>query len=212
MSEKQIHRGFITPVIRASYVFVHEKTTFLNGTDGYSIQGLIPKTDKEGVKRFKQAITSAAAAFFGKNKAKWPKSWNGCLRDGDEETDKGKAYRGHYFFSAKNYSRKPQLVGPDGQPLVDPVNEFYSGCYCRLSLNFAGYNKAGNKGVGIYVNNIMKVKDGERLDGVTDAEDDFSAYFNSEETAEEESDFLENEHTPNPAEGEDVSSVGEDPF
>ena len=55
-------------------------------------------------------------------------------------------------------------------------DEFYSGCICRVSITFFGFDIDGNKGVGASLNNIMKVRDGERLDGATNAEDDFAEF------------------------------------
>jgi hypothetical protein len=37
-------------------------------------------------------------------------------------------------------------------------------------VRFFGYDQAGNKGVGCGLNNIQKLKDGERLDGTVSAE------------------------------------------
>ena len=50
------------------------------------------------------------------------------------------------------------------------------GCYCIASVNFFGYSKGKNPGVGVGLNNLMKVKDGDRLDGRIDANDDFAEY------------------------------------
>ena len=61
----------------------------------------------------------------------------------------------------------------------------YSGCYGRASINFYPYSVNGNKGVGVGLNNVQKLTDGERLggsrataesdfgDGFEDSDDDF---------------------------------------
>jgi len=43
------------------------------------------------------------------------------------------------------------------------------------SLNAFAYDRAGNRGISLGLNNIQKLADGERLDGRLKAEDDFEA-------------------------------------
>ena len=37
-------------------------------------------------------------------------------------------------------------------------NEVYSGCYGRASLNFYAFNTAGNKGIGVGLNNVKTAR------------------------------------------------------
>ena len=77
-----------------------------------------------------------------------------------------------YFLNA-NSTQKPGIVDRDLNEILDP-DEVYSGCWGRASINFFPYNSNGNKGVGVGLNNIQKLKDGERLGGArASAEDDF---------------------------------------
>ena len=52
-------------------------------------------------------------------------------------------------------------------------DKLYSGCYCHLDVNFAPFNNE-SRGVGAYLNNIMLVKEGERLYGRQAPEEAFS--------------------------------------
>ena len=52
-------------------------------------------------------------------------------------------------------------------------DEVYSGCYARVSINFYGFNAAGNRGIACGLGNIQKIADGERLGGGSTAEEDF---------------------------------------
>ena len=52
--------------------------------------------------------------------------------------------------------------------------DFYSGCYGAVTLNFFPYENSGNKGVGAGLNNVIKTRDGERLAGGRSAEEDFA--------------------------------------
>ncbi len=65
-------------------------------------------------------------------------------------------------------------------------DEVYSGCYARVSVNFYGYNAAGNKGIACGLGNVQKVEDGERLGGGSSAEEDFEF-----EEVDVEDDFLQ---------------------
>ena len=59
------------------------------------------------------------------------------------------------------------------QAIIDP-NEFYSGCYGRVSLTFYPYNAAGSKGIACGLNNLQKTADGEKLGGGSTAAADFA--------------------------------------
>jgi hypothetical protein len=52
-------------------------------------------------------------------------------------------------------------------------NDFYSGCWGCVTVNFAAYNSNGNMGVGCFLNNVIKTRDDDRLAGGTTAEQDF---------------------------------------
>lgn len=79
----------------------------------------------------------------------------------------------HYYVKFGSYTR-PSVVGPDVKNLDE--EDFYSGCYARVSYNPNGYDVSGSKGVNFYLNNVQKVKDGDRLGGQkTTAEEDFEA-------------------------------------
>jgi hypothetical protein len=141
----------------------------------YSTSFLIPKTDVKTLGNIKNAIN--AAAELGKMD-KWggkiPNPLKHPLRDGDQEADeKGEEYRGCYFLNASSV-RKPRVVNFYVQDILDP-DEIYSGCKCRLSLNFYPFNSNGNRGVACGLNHVQKIEDGEPLGGArSKAEDDFA--------------------------------------
>lgn len=55
------------------------------------------------------------------------------------------------------------------------VRAVYAGVFARVSLTCYAYDVRGNKGVTFGLNNLQVVKDGERLDGRSDAADEFEA-------------------------------------
>lgn len=179
MSEKEVSAAkVIIGVVRFSYATVFEPKAIPPSTDKkYSCCILIPKTEKAIVAKVKAAIEAAAVAGVAKTwKGKRPPlaqhSKMNPLRDGDIDKPDNAEYAGHYFLQA-NSATKPGIVGPSKQPLATE-DDFYSGCYGFAALNFFAFDKAGNKGVGVGLNNLMKTKDGERLGGKDTAENDFA--------------------------------------
>ena len=81
-----------------------------------------------------------------------------------------------YFLNA-NGTQKPGIVDENLNEILDP-EEVYSGCWGRASISFYAFNTNGNKGVGVGLNNIQKLKDGDRLGAVrASAESDFCDDF-----------------------------------
>lgn len=180
----------VTPEMRASFVKVFEAEPNLSGDLKYSIQLLICKDDKKGIAALEAQI--AKAKDKGKEK-KWggkiPKFRYKSLRDGDEELESGDkddpCYKNHFFINAScDVKDKPQIVGPDAKPLMDQ-GLLYSGCIVRADVGAFPYKNGGNCGVGWYLNSIMVIRDGERLDGKVDAADAFASYATEEDDAED---------------------------
>lgn len=85
-----------------------------------------------------------------------------------------------YFLNA-NSTQKPGIVDKDLNEILDP-DEVYSGCWGRASINFYAFNTNGNKGVGVGLNNIQKLKDDTRLGAArASAESDFGDGFEDDE-------------------------------
>lgn len=158
--------------VRFSYVHVFEPTSVQeDGPKRYNISIIIPKTNTKAVEKIRKAIEATFNDSVGFFSGKLPKVWKNPLRDGDTEKE-DEAYSGAYFLSA-NSRFKPGVVDANCEPIIDP-EEFYSGCYGNVSINFYPFNVNGNKGIACGLCNLQKTKDGERLSGSgTSAEDDF---------------------------------------
>jgi len=177
----------ITGIVRFSYLNAFEPKKTPSGDMKYSASILVPKEDELSVKEVKAAINAAVQKGIDANKfsaaqTNSPKFHN-PLRDGDvefENGDRGAEYKGHYFLNSSSVN-KPGIVGADAKPLFDP-DDFYSGCHGRADINFFPFKNAGNIGVGVGLNNLMKIRDGERLDGRQKAEDAFANYAATEQT------------------------------
>lgn len=173
----------ITGQVRFSYLNAFEPKATPSGDLKYSASLLIPKEDKKSIQVIQSAIKDAIQVGIEKgkfNKAQ-VKALKLPLRDGDKEFDsgnRGPEYQGHYFLNATSANApgvvKAQKNGPP-VPIID-ADDFFSGCFGRADVNFFPYSAAGNKGVGVGLNNLLLVKEGERLDGRMKAEDAFSEF------------------------------------
>lgn len=171
----------ITNEVRFSYANVFVPQAIEAGQDPkYSVNILISKDDDETIEAVQAAIAQATAdGLATKWSGKKPKKFHEPLRDGDEERGDDPVYQGHYFIniSSKN---KPGVIDRFKNP-IESEDEFYSGCYGRASINFFPFNAAGNNGIGAGLNNLQKLRDGERLSGRASAEDDFDEDFSGSE-------------------------------
>ena len=164
----------VTNKVRASYAHVAEPVSVNGGDPKYSMSIIIPKDDTETIglieKAIDQAITDGISKFGGKrpNKAtlKLP------LRDGDVERE-DEAYQNAFFINCNNKTA-PQVVDANRHPIE--AGAIYSGCYCKVSVQFYAFAVNGNKGVAAALGNIQFVEDGESLGGAhITAADDFGA-------------------------------------
>lgn len=160
---------------RLSYAHVWAPQTNPDGSPGkYNVCLLIDKKDEKTLARIDKAIKAAimeGKSKLANSKGLVPKNIKTPLRDADDEGIEDEAYQGKMFINASS-NRKPGIVDRHVQPILDQ-DEVYSGCYCNVSVNFYAFSVDVNKGIAAGLNNIQKVKDGERLAGGSSAEDDF---------------------------------------
>jgi hypothetical protein len=173
----------ITPEFRVSYAKIWQPGQNDDGRDVYSLSMIFNKDDTSpsDIKKIQEAIKAAASEKWGSDQSKWPRQMKIPLRDADNEDRTNpndprydENYVNAYFMNAKTFN-KPGVIDKNVDPIIDE-NQFYSGCYARASVVFAAYDKGGGKGVGCYLNNIMKTKDGDRLGGCAPADVDFAAF------------------------------------
>lgn len=165
----------VTGMVRLSFCNLFEPRVNEDGTKGrYDCCLLIDKSDKKTIECINKAIENAKAKGV---KEKWsnklPKNLQLPMHDGDEKEDDqySEQFTGKMFLNPKSKSR-PGIVDKHGAPIIDP-EELYSGCYVLAALSFFPYDTNGNKGVGVGIDNILKVKDGDSLAGKPSASNDF---------------------------------------
>ena len=155
----------ITGVVRLSYTYLAEKRRNDDGSEGvYETSVIVPKDDTETLDALKAAVKEAVE--YGKT-SKWggtlPKNLRMPFHDGDEREDGDPNYANSISFTAKS-GRKVFVVDKKGQPVLDP-DAVYSGVYVKLILSPYPYNHGGNKGVGMGLEGVQIIRDGERLGG-----------------------------------------------
>lgn len=164
----------ITGKVRFSYVNIFKSRAFSGSDDEkFSICLLIDKEDKKTLKAINDAVQAAIQdGISSKWNGKKPANLKLPLRDGDEDRPEAPEYAGMMFLNA-NSTQKPGIVDRNLMEIIDP-DEVYSGCYGRASVNFYPFNVNGNRGIGVGLNNIQKLTDGERLGSTrASAESDF---------------------------------------
>lgn len=206
-AEKKVNnrRAVVGPV-RTSYNVLAIAKQDDHGTMKFSLQGLVPKTDKALVVKLKRLIFNAimACPLANGDEAKAKKLMNNPnfklpLRDADAEDRDGPEYEGMYFFNASTNDKKgrPGCVLKNGTKLNDPdeiMDELYSGCWAQVSVTAFYFDNSGNKGIAFALNNVMKWKNDTRLDGSVDAEDEFADLIDeSDLNGEDEIDFGDDE-------------------
>jgi hypothetical protein len=175
----------VTQPVRLSYVNIMRPKTNTNddGSEGvptYSVQLVIPKTDTVTLNAIRAAQKAAIAEGVARGKFPGgaPKAWKNTLRDGDVEGETPEL-EGMMFMNVSSKT-KPGVVDKRVQPILDE-SEIYSGMWARVDLGAFAYNTNGNKGVSFGLNHVQKIRDDERLDGATRAEDVFEEYDDGED-------------------------------
>jgi hypothetical protein len=179
MANKSSFVKVVLNLVRFSHTHVFEKHAFDDKDDPkYRVVAIIDKDDVKVVKTVESAIAQCMAeniqGVFGGTK---PVGWDSPLHDGDDPKKNKKEdpnLNGCYYMNTKS-DTKPKVVTSHDR--VNPVNDpdvFYAGCYGAISLTFFAYNTAGKEGIGVWVNSIMKIREGERLGNLSDPEADFA--------------------------------------
>ena len=161
----------ITPPFIASYAYVWEARSTQNedGTQGEPKFSMLMLFDKsQDMTPIKKAIKEALEGKWGNRP---PKSLRNPLRDGDAEYEDDEMYTNRWFVRASSKT-KPGILDRDKEEITDP-DKFYSGCIAVATINAFAYDVRGNRGISFGLNNIVKLRNGPRLDGRISADKDF---------------------------------------
>lgn len=173
----------ITGKVRFSYLHVFEPYAGTPGQEEkFSVCLLIPKTDKETIALIQEAVDEAIEQG---QKTKWggkvPKTLKLPLRDGDTDKDleNNPEYEGMFFINCSS-KKRPGLVDSHKMDIMSS-DELKSGDWGKASINFFPFSASGNNGVGVGLNHLMKMDDGEPLGGNSaSAESDFEGEWDED--------------------------------
>ena len=171
----------LTGEVRLSYcnlVTPNTNSKDPNAVPKYSVTLLIPKADTAVKANIDSSIEAAAIAAQSK-------IWGGVrppvmpvpVHDGDGVRENGTPFgeecKGCWVITASS-KNKPQVVSQNDIHTELLPQDIYSGMYARVTINFFGYNRAGRRGIGCGLGNVMKTRDGEVLGGFVSAASDFA--------------------------------------
>lgn len=165
-----------TPIFRASFPQVFEAKAMQEGqTPKFSVcavfePGKFTPAEKAKWDAMMALADEVSMEKFKKPVDKLPGNFKKPVRDGEEKEDLEGFGPGKKFCNFSSRMR-PGIVDRDRTPITNP-DEFYPGVYARATITAYAYDNQG-KGVAFGLQNLQKVKDGDRLDSRTDAADDF---------------------------------------
>lgn len=166
MSKKHPNMCTVNCVI--SYANLNQPRAFGDQAPKYGGSLIVKKSDATAKARIDAAMKAAYEDGLSilKGKSRTAPSFediikDGPLHDGDLKSDGDPAYANAWYLNAKN-NRKPMIIDTDKNEILDP-SEIYSGIHAKCAISFYAYNKAGNKGIGVSLQIVMKTADGEPL-------------------------------------------------
>lgn len=183
----------VTGECRLSYCNLLEARAINNGgTPQFSAKILIPKTDvatlgalkaakevavKNGVTEGKKPFATFSPALLA--------TMTVALKDGDIHFPDNPECAGCWVLNAKTPQDKPPGVLNEKKERVtkEQASDIYSGMYGKVHIQLFPFDTAGNKGIGVSLQNVMKTRDGDPLGGGRKrAEDVFGAADNPFDT------------------------------
>ena len=166
--------------VRLSYTHLGKPYSSQPGQDpNYSCTVLVPKNPATNRAMIDAAIAAATAKAIEKYGKAFPATPKVSVHDGDgvrpsDGQPFGDECKGCWVFTASNKS-PVTVVDLNLQPILD-ATQIYSGMYANVGVTFFGYNAPQNKGVGVALDNVQKIAEGEALGGSrASVEDDFGA-------------------------------------
>ena len=152
---------FVTGVVRFTNVNVYQPISFKEGTTPkYGMTLLIPKSNVAEIERINRAY--ADVKNFNQAYLNGSEPVFGGLRDGD--IDGNDPHMVDYYFLNIFSREKPKIIDKDMNPIIDR-DALYNGYYGRVSVTLYPLHGKAGSGIIAELNNILKLKDGDRILG-----------------------------------------------
>ncbi len=129
-----------------------------------------PGTD---ITPLREGATAAAKVKWGEKVNM--RSLRSPFREQAEKDKPGFLPEGYFMRASARKNERPEVLDLSGRPLTD-ASDIYRGAWGIMTFRFGCYDQAGNKGVGVYLANFLKICDDLPLAGGSNvrAEDAFS--------------------------------------
>lgn len=191
MGNSVVSQKIVTPVCRLAYpnIFTADKDGKYSAVLLFEKQGFDPTFMRTIVDEIKGQLQTSTF------KQGFPATFKGNpLKDGDVPNSMGNTPFAGFFYCNVKSNFQPGVVasfpdpvkkGADGRPLpmiIEDSREIYGGVYARVSMHAYYYNSQGNLGIGLSLNSVQKIKDGEQLGGASNPANDFDCYETNEIT------------------------------
>lgn len=130
--------------------------------------------DKAAQKRpeFKELEKAIDEAIRQKWSQRVPAGLRSPFRDGAEKAGKFEGYKPGDIFISPWSKERPGCVDAQRQDILD-WGDYYAGWTARANVRPFAYDTGGNKGVGLFLDNVQFLRAGKRLDGRKAASESF---------------------------------------
>lgn len=180
MNDKKERKTITTQEARV----IWENVNSANKEGRYTIKLFFPKNNRNvktnapeptDLGPLQREYKRAMEEKWGADKAEWPADGNFHKPFAKGKADKPGQSADGVIVNAKS-KFKPRMLATDLSEIIDP-QAIYAGCYVRVSLHAYWFGEKGPlKGVAFGLDNIQKLRDGERLSGRgSDPLEDFDA-------------------------------------
>lgn len=157
-------KSVLTPIGIASFLNLKEaRPVVQDGEPRFSCTLIFDK-----VAQRTKAFQDLEEAIEDALKQKWPnRRPNGLrspLRDGAEKEGKFEGYKAGDIFISPWSKDRPGVVDIQRQDILD-FSDIYAGWSARANVRPFAYETGGNRGVGLFLDNMQFLRPGKRLDG-----------------------------------------------
>lgn len=159
-------KSIMTPIGVSSFLNLKEPRAIVEGGEPrYSLTLIFDKVAQNTV-QFRALENAIEEALMSKwpNKATRPRDLRSPFRDGGEKEGQYEGYRKGDIFINPWTKDKPGVVDINRQDLLD-LDDVYAGWTARANVRPFAYDRAGKRGVGLFLDNVQFLRAGKRLDG-----------------------------------------------
>jgi hypothetical protein len=182
---------FMTPVFRGSFLHLIKPQLPQDGKGDpkFGLSAIWTPSEFSGADKKRwavvnKALSDEAQARFKKPLKDLPANIKRGIRNGNEKEGM-EGYGEGKFFTSLTTKMRPGIVDVDRETVIHPDEDnmdlVYPGAFFRATVVAYSYDMGGGKGVALGLMNLMKVKDGDRLDSRTTANDDFADFEDEED-------------------------------